>query len=254
MIAKAEQCPEFRQCLIDNRDMVIAEATPNKLWASGLSPCITERTAPNFWPGRNLLGDLLMNLASELTGSEQEIVDVDMVQSPDTSSSAEHHSDTPLTASESTSDPSASHPGTQHHSADQPLNQNSESLETSTAESTQSENSSEEHAVVIQSPQRHGAVPKDTCTPLAKSGNHIHSCHQSMHRGPLSEHPRQRSSSLSLVQGRKSFLMDQDIRTAMVKWKQPETSPDEKSSSREKIQKPGITFKRAKSKDLRDCL
>ena len=181
-----------------------------------------------------------MNLASELTRSEQEILDVDMAQSPDTSTSAEHHSDTPLTLSESTSDTSASHPGTQHHSADQPISQNSESLEISTAETTQPENSSEEHATVNQSSQRHGAMSKGTSTPLAKSGNHIPSCHQSRHRGPLSEHPRQRSSSLSHVQGRKS-LYDQDIRTAMVKRKQPETSPDEKSTSREKIQKPGVT-------------
>ena len=64
----------------------------------------------------------------------------------------------------------------------------------------------------------------------AKSGNHIPSCHQSRHRGPLSEYPRQRSSTLSHVQGRKSY---KDIRTAMVKRKQPETSPDENSTSRE---------------------
>ena len=81
LIAKAEHCPKFRQCLTENRDMMIAEATPNKLWASGLFPYITDRTAPNFWPGRNLLGDLLMNLASELTGSEREILDVDMAVS-----------------------------------------------------------------------------------------------------------------------------------------------------------------------------
>ena len=111
-----------------------------------------------------------MNLASELTGSEQELLDVDMAQSPDTPIYAEHRSDTPLTVSESTSDTSASHPGTQHHSADKPINQNSESLEISTAETTQPENSVE-HAVVNQSPQRHGAVSKDTCTRLAKSGN-----------------------------------------------------------------------------------
>ena len=115
-----------------------------------------------------------MNLASELTGSEQEILDVDMAQSPDTSTSAEHHSDTPLTVSESTSDTSASHPGTQHHSAHQPISQNSESLEISTAETTQPENFSEEHAMVNQSPQRHGAVSKGTCTTLQSLGITCH--------------------------------------------------------------------------------
>ena len=164
-----------------------------------------------------------------------------MAQSPDMSTSAEHHSDTPLTVSESTSDNSASHPGTQYHSVDQPISQNSESLEISTAETTQPENSSEEHVTVNQLPQHHGAVSKGACTPLAKSGNHIPSCHQSRHCGPVSEHPRQRSSSPSHVQRRKSCLHDQDIRTAMVKQKKTETSPDEKSTSREKMQKPGVT-------------
>ena len=41
---KADQCEQFRQCLLENCDTVLAEATPSKIWASGLSPWATEHT------------------------------------------------------------------------------------------------------------------------------------------------------------------------------------------------------------------
>ena len=48
--AKLEQCQEFRSLLIEYADVTLAEATPSRLWATGLSPYMTEHTAPNFWP------------------------------------------------------------------------------------------------------------------------------------------------------------------------------------------------------------
>ena len=71
--AKANQCTEFRSCLLDNSGKVFAEATPSKLWATGLSPFMTENTAPEFWLGHNLLGALLGELAMQLpiNGFEQ---------------------------------------------------------------------------------------------------------------------------------------------------------------------------------------
>lgn len=66
LLAKAEQCPEFVECLIENKDKVLAEATPNKLWGSGLSPFVTENTDPEFWPGRNVFGALLSEITSEI--------------------------------------------------------------------------------------------------------------------------------------------------------------------------------------------
>lgn len=65
--AKLEQCDMFRQCLIDNCDKILAEATPNKLWGTGMSTYLTQHVAPGYWPGQNQLGAILMDLAAELT-------------------------------------------------------------------------------------------------------------------------------------------------------------------------------------------
>ena len=64
--AKLDQCPEFRQCLIDNAGLVFAEATPSKIWGTGLSPYITECTSAEYWLGRNLLGALLTEMSQQL--------------------------------------------------------------------------------------------------------------------------------------------------------------------------------------------
>ena len=44
--AKAKQCTQFRNCLIENKGKTLAETTPSKLWASGLSPFVTEHSSP----------------------------------------------------------------------------------------------------------------------------------------------------------------------------------------------------------------
>ena len=66
--AKARTCDLFKQCLIMNKDKVLAEATGtgNKRWGTGLSKWITEKTKPNCWPGANLMGAMLMSLTEEL--------------------------------------------------------------------------------------------------------------------------------------------------------------------------------------------
>ena len=63
---KARTCEHFKQCLIMSKDKVLAEATGNKRWGTGLNAWITERTKPNRWPGSNLMGVLLMDLTEEL--------------------------------------------------------------------------------------------------------------------------------------------------------------------------------------------
>ena len=66
IIQKAKTCEEFRNCLLMNQDKVLAESTHSKRWGTGLSKWLTEQTKPNFWPGMNLLGVMMM----ELTGDE----------------------------------------------------------------------------------------------------------------------------------------------------------------------------------------
>ena len=52
VMKRLQQCPEFRQCLIESTGMVIAEATQSKIWATGMTPYVTERTSQTYWPGR----------------------------------------------------------------------------------------------------------------------------------------------------------------------------------------------------------
>ena len=63
---KAEQCLPFHDCLIEHKDSVLAEATPSIYWATGVSPFVTQNCSPDFWPGQNMLGVLLMELTEAL--------------------------------------------------------------------------------------------------------------------------------------------------------------------------------------------
>ena len=69
--AKFEQCQEFRSLLTEYADVTLAEATPSRFLATGLSPYMTEHTAPNFWSGNNLLGVMLKELS---LGPEESII------------------------------------------------------------------------------------------------------------------------------------------------------------------------------------
>ena len=60
--AKATQVPEFEQALFESEECVLAEVTPDKFWASGLSGETTRKTHPDSWPGLNTLGKLLMDI------------------------------------------------------------------------------------------------------------------------------------------------------------------------------------------------
>ena len=73
---KAKDCEQFRECLLENRGRTLAEATHSKFWATGLTPYITERTAPKFWPGQNMLGVLLMELTQQLIEEDYQVREV----------------------------------------------------------------------------------------------------------------------------------------------------------------------------------
>ena len=64
---KADQCEQFRQYLLENCDTVLAEATPSKIWASSLSPWATKHTDPSYWPGKNMLEAILMEILAKLS-------------------------------------------------------------------------------------------------------------------------------------------------------------------------------------------
>ena len=71
--AKAKQCEIFKNCLLENKDKVLAEATKSMIWGTGLSPYVTTHTAPNYWPGKNWLGGMLTELTQKLIHEDANI-------------------------------------------------------------------------------------------------------------------------------------------------------------------------------------
>ena len=73
LCAKAKQCKEFYNCLMENKSngILLAEATPSKFWGTGLSLYVTQNCSPGFWPGHNMLGALLMEFSESLSGSDE---------------------------------------------------------------------------------------------------------------------------------------------------------------------------------------
>ena len=73
--AKSEQCQQFHDALIESKEKILAEATPSKLWATGLSPFITHNCCPSYWPRQNLLRAMLMDLRQELLEKNTNVAD-----------------------------------------------------------------------------------------------------------------------------------------------------------------------------------
>ena len=71
--AKADQCTQFHDCLIENQERLLVEANPGTFWASGLSLYVTQNCSPRFWPGQNMLGVLLTELTQILLRKEEEV-------------------------------------------------------------------------------------------------------------------------------------------------------------------------------------
>ena len=66
LMAKVAQVPHFHDALIESNGTILAEATTDRFWASGLSRDITEKTKPQAWPGLNKLGSLLMDIRQDI--------------------------------------------------------------------------------------------------------------------------------------------------------------------------------------------
>ena len=60
---KCNQCPAFINCIYENKNSIFAEATPSKIWASGMSEYVTQNTTPANWIGQNLLGCIMNDIA-----------------------------------------------------------------------------------------------------------------------------------------------------------------------------------------------
>ncbi len=62
---KARQYEPFQNALLDTQG-TLAAAIPDKCWGTGLDCKLSETTKPEFWPGRNMLGVLMMELGEKL--------------------------------------------------------------------------------------------------------------------------------------------------------------------------------------------
>ena len=94
--AKLAQVPDFESVLLESADCVLAEATPDKFWASGLSSDTTSKTHPDSWSGLNTLGKLLMevrdNTLQNLSADDEDDDEVSNVQSPASHEVFQNHS------------------------------------------------------------------------------------------------------------------------------------------------------------------
>ena len=59
---KAQQVDAFRNALADSGSSLLAEATRDRFWGSGLTPLECRRTRCQHWPGNNNFGHLLMEI------------------------------------------------------------------------------------------------------------------------------------------------------------------------------------------------
>ena len=67
--AKFEQNPDLLAKLLDTGDAILAEASPkDDIWGIGLDAAAAAGVSPEAWPGQNLLGKILMDLRTELSG------------------------------------------------------------------------------------------------------------------------------------------------------------------------------------------
>ena len=64
---KYKSCEHVKEALLDSAS-VIVEATGDPFWGSGLNVQQTKECLPNYWPGENHMGQLLMHLWDELHG------------------------------------------------------------------------------------------------------------------------------------------------------------------------------------------
>jgi ribA/ribD-fused uncharacterized protein len=66
--AKFTQHPELRKKLLDTKDAPLGEANPrDKYWGIGTGADTAKAKVPSKWPGKNKLGEMLMELRKELS-------------------------------------------------------------------------------------------------------------------------------------------------------------------------------------------
>ena len=60
-LLKYRSCSHAKASLLDSK-VIVAEATSDKFWGSGMNPEMTRTTLSDYWPGKNNLGKILMQI------------------------------------------------------------------------------------------------------------------------------------------------------------------------------------------------
>ena len=69
--AKFRDVKVFRELLLSTRGKILVEAVSrNYFWSSGLDKVKTKATLPHLWPGKNIMGKLLMTLRDQHLGKQ----------------------------------------------------------------------------------------------------------------------------------------------------------------------------------------
>ncbi len=66
---KFSSCEHVREYLLETR-ITLAEAMKDPFWGTGLTVQQTHECLPDFWPGQNTMGCILMDVRSELQAAK----------------------------------------------------------------------------------------------------------------------------------------------------------------------------------------
>ena len=82
--AKARVSRSYFYAIWEGRGKIIAEATSDTEWGTGLPPDQTCNTHPNNWPGKNKLGELMAEVMEELLEEAKQVEGGEDVPDPET--------------------------------------------------------------------------------------------------------------------------------------------------------------------------
>ena len=82
--SKARVCRSYFYALWEGRGKILAEATSDTTWATGLPPQQTTQTHPEDWPGKNKLGKIMAEVIDELIEEAQTSLQIDETPDPET--------------------------------------------------------------------------------------------------------------------------------------------------------------------------
>lgn len=79
--AKFSQNPALWRALLDTGDCILAEASPfDGIWGIQMDASAAAQTNPSLWPGKNLLGKVLMELRAEFRSRRPATIQLRMMQ------------------------------------------------------------------------------------------------------------------------------------------------------------------------------